>query len=164
MFAWGGRMIETTFQANGNYKERENEFVSYSFVINNEYKNNGFPAIKIRQIDDSGEIEFHIHQIDYLACLIEAITFIDKMADIGNCTAQISGSGFFLQQSTSNMPNVCVFKIDISNDKLNDETISTPYYCELSVKGLFTDFRIYGVSKFHAFKNAVQFLGSIVHL
>ena len=157
-------MIETTFQASGNYKERENEFVSYSFVINNEYKNNGFPAIKITKKDDSGEIDFYIHQIDYLACLIEAINFIDRMADIENCTAQISGSGFFLQQSTSNMPNECVFKIDICNDKLNDETISTPYYCELNITELFTDFRVYGVSKFHAFKNAVQFLGSIVHL
>ena len=46
-------MIETTFQANGNYKERENEFVSYDFVINNEYKKNGFPALKITQKDDS---------------------------------------------------------------------------------------------------------------
>ena len=157
-------MIEVTFQANGIYKEREKEFITYKFVINSEYKQDGFAAIKIKQIDDNGEIEFHVHQIDYLACLIEAISFIDRMADIADCAAQLSGSGFFLPQLGENLLKECNFKISLSDDSIDDETISTPNYCEISVTGLFAQFRIYGVSKFIAIKNAVQFLGSIIHL
>lgn len=157
-------MFEVILKTSGLYKDIENEFVTYMFCVDTKYTHKGFPAIKIKQTDKNGLIEFNVCQVDYLTCLIETISFIEKRAWLEDCEATIEGDGFFLLQPNFDLPLEGSFSIQSENKKIIDEKVSSPCYCEINIKNLFNKFRFYGTTPFQAFKNATLFLASIIKL
>lgn len=157
-------MINSSFQASGLNKEDGNGIISYEFKLDCSYIYNGFPAILVTQNDENGFIKFNICQVDYLICLYEALLFFERNSILEDCDAFVEGSGLFFKQPNLELPNKCNFSVNLVNEKITDHTMSTPYFCELFLSNIFDNVRIYGVTRFEAFKNSIQILCSLIHI